>query len=133
VVLQPQARSNKSADSGNLAAEISTGTLGMRVASRPIVQTVIVRYQVRPEKVEEHLRLVRQVFAELADKRPAGLRYTALRATDGLSFTHVAAMEGGNQLAALGAFQAFLQGIAARCDVPPAATEVEIVGSYGLP
>jgi hypothetical protein len=96
------------------------------------MQTVIVRYQVKPEKVEEHLKLVRGVFAELAEKRPAGLRYTALRAADGLSFTHVAAIEGDNPLAALSSFQTFLRDITARCDVPPVATEVAIVGSYGL-
>ena len=99
---------------------------------RPL-RTVIVRYKVKADRLDEHLGLMRGVFDELARTRPAGLRYGAARAADGLSFTHIAAIDGpGNPLAALPAFQAFVRAVAERCDEPPATTEVSVAGDYGL-
>ena len=97
------------------------------------MRTVIVRYRLKADRLDEHLRLVGAVFRELAEKKPAGLRYGVARTADGLSFTHVAAMEGpGNPLAALPSFQAFTSGAADRCEEAPVATDVSIVGDYGL-
>jgi hypothetical protein len=50
----------------------------------------VVRYTTRPESAEENERLVRAVFAELAEQRPAGLSYSSVRLEDGVSFVHVA-------------------------------------------
>lgn len=97
------------------------------------MRTVIVRYRLKADRLDEHLRLLGAVFDELAQKKPAGLRYGVTRAADGLSFTHVAAMQGpGNPLAALAAFQEFTSGVGERCEEAPAATDVSIVGDYGL-
>ena len=38
--------------------------------------TVVVSYRPKPERVEENLRLVEAVYAELASSAPAGFRYT---------------------------------------------------------
>jgi hypothetical protein len=87
----------------------------------------------KAERVDEHLRLLAAVFDELATRKPAGLRYGVTRAGDGLSFTHVAAMDGpDNPLAALPSFQAFTRGVGDRCEEQPSAADVAVVGDYGL-
>ncbi len=55
----------------------------------------VVRYTTKPEHAEENERLIRKVFAELAETEPAGVRYAAFRLDDGVSFVHVAVLEGG--------------------------------------
>ncbi len=65
--------------------------------------------------------------------RPAGLRYATFRVGDGGEFVHLASTEtadGSNPLQGIAAFQAFQEGIAERCDVPPVVTQLHEVGSY---
>jgi hypothetical protein len=84
-----------------------------------------------PESTDENERLIRDVFAELAQQQPAGLHYAAFRLDDGVSFIHVAVVDGeGNPLAASTAFGKFQAGIQDRCVEGPAAADAEIVGSY---
>ena len=54
---------------------------------------VLVRYKVKPEKADENVSLVKAVYAELNEKKPAGLRYATFVAEDGLTFFHVAEIE----------------------------------------
>jgi hypothetical protein len=99
------------------------------------MRVVVVRYKVKASKVDEHLGLVRAVFAELAQTRTSGIRYAAVRGPDGVSFTHIAQIEAGedrNPLATVPSFKAFQRDLAARCDEPPSGTDVEIVGDHGL-
>jgi hypothetical protein len=92
---------------------------------------VIVRYRVKPERLEEHLALVRAVFAELAETAPAGIRYGAFQRADRLSFVHVAHVSAAaNPLQALASFRAFTEKVAERCDEPPETTELTPVGTY---
>lgn len=96
---------------------------------------VLVRYKVKPDQAGENERLVKQVFAELKQVAPPGLRYGALRLADGVTFVHIASVEtedGGNPLPSLAAFREFQAGLKGRCDEPPVPTEGTIVGSYGL-
>jgi hypothetical protein len=94
---------------------------------------VIVRYTVKPDRVEENESLVRAVYEELHSTAPAGLSYATLKLDDGISFVHVAATEDDrNPLADVAAFKRFQQGIAERCDEPPAVTEVTEIGSYRM-
>jgi hypothetical protein len=96
---------------------------------------VVVRYKVKPERVEENERLVERVYAELAERDPGGLRYATLRLADGVSFVHVASIDtpdGKNPLMDIGAFAEFTRDIADRCDEPPVALDASVVGSYGL-
>lgn len=96
--------------------------------------TVIVRYTTKPEQAEENERLIRAVFAELAEQRPDGLRYQATRLDDGVSFVHLATVDGEvNPLDASPAFRAFLAGIGERCVTPPAAVQGRSVGRYPAP
>lgn len=97
------------------------------------MKRVIVRYQVKPDRADENVAFVRKVFEELVESSPDGLRYMTFRADDGVSFTHVASIEtedGTNPLAATQAFKSFQAEIKDRCEVPPQATTVDLVGSY---
>ncbi len=99
------------------------------------MRNVIVRYKVKPGRLEEHVGLVRSVFEELREKRPEDTRYAAVQGQDGLSFIHIASLEvaeGSNPITALASFRAFQMDIAARCDELPSSTEVTVVGDYGL-
>ena len=54
---------------------------------------VVVRYKVKPERVEENERLIGAVYAELAESAPEGLRYATFRLDDGVSFVHIASID----------------------------------------
>jgi hypothetical protein len=93
--------------------------------------TRVIRYRTKPESADENERLIRAVFAELALKDPDGLRYSAFRLDDGVSFMHVAEHEDGeNPLNASAAFAEFQAGIKERCAEGPIPAEATIIGSY---
>lgn len=97
------------------------------------MKRVIVRYTVKADRAAENVEFVEKVFAELAQAAPAGLRYATFQAEDGVSFTHIASIEtpdDSNPLTETAAFKAFQAEIRDRCDVPPTATPVSLVGSY---
>ena len=97
------------------------------------MRQVIVRYRVKSDRVDENVAKVKAVYAELAETKPAGLRYATFVAADGVTFFHVAAIEGDtNPLAACKAFKAFQEDIRDRCDEPPAPTDLTQVGSYNF-
>jgi hypothetical protein len=88
---------------------------------------VVVRYKVKPERVEEHEGLIRRVFAELTEQRPAGVDYQAMKLEDGVSFVHVAKIataNGKNPLTELASFKAFTANIGERCDEKPVSSTV---------
>lgn len=91
---------------------------------------IVVRYRTKPEAAQENQRLIEAVFAELAAAQPAGLRYTAYRLEDGVSFVHVASGAGRGELGSLPAFQEFQRDIAARVETGPDAAPATVVGSY---
>jgi hypothetical protein len=94
----------------------------------------VVRYRTKPEYAEENAELVRAVFTELAADDPGGLRYVTLRLEDGVTFVHVATIEGEtNPLASSTAFGRFQSTIADRCEEGPLAMDATVVGSYSLP
>lgn len=94
---------------------------------------VMVRYRVKPDRVDENEALVRGVYEELQRAQPAGFRYATLKLPDGKSFVHIAeAEEGANPLSGLAAFQRFQEGMGERCDEPPAVSDLTQIGSYRL-
>ena len=94
-------------------------------------RTVIVRYRTTPEEAEENQRLVEQVYAELAATAPETLRYQTLRLADGVTFVHIATIDGtDNPLDRSEAFAEFQRGIGERCAEPPAPSGATVVGSY---
>ena len=97
------------------------------------MRRVIVRYRLKPGQAELNEELVRGVYDELHQVRPEGLRYGTFRLDDGLTFVHIALVEGeANPLAQLEAFKAFTAGIQERCDEPPQSSSMTEIGSYGL-
>ena len=67
-----------------------------------VSRTLIIRYRTRPEAAEENSRLVDAVFASLAEIKPVDFSYTAYRLADGVSFVHIARLDGTeNPLATL--------------------------------
>jgi hypothetical protein len=98
------------------------------------MSTRVIRYRTQPDRADENQKLVEAVFAELAERQPAGVRYACLRGPDG-SFSHVVTLDDDdapNPLLELAAFNRFQAGIGERCAEPPVAAEVTVVGSYGL-
>ena len=96
-------------------------------------RTVVVRYQTTPEAAEENQRLIEQVYAELAATAPGTLRYQTLRLADGVTFVHIATIDGtDNPLDQSAAFAEFQRGIGDRCVEPPAPSRATVVGSYGV-
>ena len=99
------------------------------------MRQVMVRYRVKPERVEENEALVRAVYDELRRTEPAGLRYATFKLDDGVSFVHLAATEsasGGTALSTLTAFQEFQKHIEDRTDERPIVTELDRIGSFRL-
>jgi hypothetical protein len=91
----------------------------------------MVRYKVKPDRAEENEQLVRAVYDELATTAPASLRYATFRLDDGVSFVHIATVEGEhNALAEVEAFARFQADVRDRCEEPPVVTELHEVGSY---
>jgi hypothetical protein len=97
-------------------------------------QSVVVRYQTKPEAAEDNARLVERVYSALAASKPAGFQYATYRLADGVSFVHVATQTGAeNPLTTLAEFAEFQRDLPARITAPPDASSATIVGSYGLP
>ena len=91
----------------------------------------MVRYKVKPESAADNRAYIERVFAELAANQPGGLRYASFLEPDGVSFMHLAFVEGdANPLGASDAFKAFQAGIRDRCEVAPEATDLEQLGDY---
>ena len=96
-----------------------------------MAKAVVVRYQVRPDAADRNQDLIEQVFAELNAEDPGGIRYVAFRLADGVSFMHVALVEGEiSPLSASKAFAAFQEGAPGRQVAPPVVSEATLVGSY---
>jgi hypothetical protein len=96
----------------------------------------IIRYRTHPEHAEENQRLIRGVFAELAEQRPAGVHYAAFRLEDGVSFVHLVALDGEGHppsaLPSMSAFQEFQARIGERVAEGPSPADATEVGSYGV-
>ena len=74
--------------------------------------------------------LIESVYAALAEARPSAFRYTTYRLQDGVSFVHIAQLDGDNPLVGLPAFQEFLSELPSRCVESPAPSGATEVGAY---
>jgi len=69
----------------------------------------------------------------LAVTKPEGLHYSAFCLDDGVSFVHLAVLDGeDNPLLSSAAFGRFQADLGARCVVGPAAAVANLVGNYSL-
>jgi len=93
---------------------------------------VMIRYKVKPERVQENEQLIRAVYEELQSTVPAGLRYATFRMDDGAGFVHIAANDTGgpSPLREVAAFQRFQQDVGERCLEPPVSVELHEIGSF---
>lgn len=95
--------------------------------------TKVIRYRTKPEQGDENERLIRAVFAELAQESPDGLHYAAFRLDDSVSFVHVAVLDGKeNPLTSSPAFAAFQAGVAERCVEGPIPADATAIGTFRL-
>jgi hypothetical protein len=94
----------------------------------------VVRYRTTgPEAAEQNQRLVENVFAELEESKPEGIRYAVFRLEDGVTFLHVALVDGEpNPLQSVAAFGEFQREIGDRVAEGPVATDATVVASYRL-
>jgi hypothetical protein len=94
----------------------------------PVVK--IIRYTTKPEAADENARLVQQVYAELAQTQPDGLRYATFRLDDGVTFVHLAVLDAEeNPLSSTAAFARFQADIGERLVAGPDARDATVVGS----
>ena len=99
------------------------------------MKQVIVRYKVKPERAAENEELVRAVYAELHQTKPAGFHYATFQLDDRVSFLHLASIDaedGPSPLAKVQAFKRFQENIADRCEEGPVVSSVREIGSYRL-
>jgi hypothetical protein len=99
------------------------------------MRQVMVRYKVKPERVEENEELVRAVYEELRRAEPAGLRYATFKLDDGMSFIHLAVTEAESErspLLKVRAFQEFQKHLEDRTEEGPVVTELDRIGSFRL-
>jgi len=99
------------------------------------MQQFIVQYKVRPDRVEENERLVKDVFAQLKEQSLGDVRYASLKLEDGLSFVHIVSIEtqdGSNPITEMSAFRAFSAAIRDRISDGPMQTAFETIGSHRM-
>jgi hypothetical protein len=93
----------------------------------------VIRYTTTAESADENARLVGNVYDELAQEDPGTLRYATFRLDDGVSFVHVAVLEGNeNPLNSSAAFAEFQADIKNRVTEGPVTADATIVGSYRM-
>ena len=97
------------------------------------MKRTVVHYRTKPETAQENERLIQAVFQELRAKSPDGVRYLALRLSDG-SFIHFSTVDsdGANPISQLEAFRSFQAGVKERCSESPQVSEATIVGNYRM-
>jgi len=90
----------------------------------------LVRYRVKPEKIEENQHLIEEVFRELHAKSPKNVGYLVLKLSDG-SFCHLVE-DGSNMIPSLDAFAAFRRGGEERRLEEPQQLEATIIANYRM-
>ncbi|HSS92843.1 MAG TPA: hypothetical protein VLR46_02510 [Candidatus Dormibacteraeota bacterium] len=93
----------------------------------------LIRYKTKRGSANENQRLIENVYAELADRGPDGVRYMTVRLEDGVTFIHIfmAAPDAGpNPMGRVAAFAEFQRELPERCEEGPVAQAFTVVGSH---
>ena len=92
----------------------------------------MVTYTVKRGREEENAALVRAVFEELAQTRPAGFRYAVFQLPDSRQFVHLYTDEGApsGALQQLPSFQAFVAGAEDRHEQAANFAAPQLIGDY---
>jgi len=101
-------------------------------------RVTLVRYTVKPDRIEENDRLSRAVFDELRATRPEGIVYALYKEPDGASYVHLFANlrdDSSEAVTGLPSFVTYQANIGERCSTPPSATRLglHMLDGYGLP
>jgi quinol monooxygenase YgiN len=91
----------------------------------------MVTYTVKPGREQENAALVRAVFDELAEARPAGFRYAVFQVPDSRQVIHLYTDEGSTTgVQQLDSFKAFVAGAEDRHEQPATFAQPELIGDY---
>lgn len=93
---------------------------------------VLINYLVKPERVDENVALIKEVFKQLKTAKLTGVKYAAFKMGENV-FVHVAqfASEAANKaFSELEAFKAFQKDGATRRLESPIINEIEEIGSF---
>jgi hypothetical protein len=93
--------------------------------------TKVVRYTTKPEHAEENVRLIRKVFAALAELEPGGI-HAAFRLDDGVSFVRRGARTAERFRWQVGGVRP-VPGHRRAMRRGPVAADAAVVGSYRMP
>jgi hypothetical protein len=97
------------------------------------MRRVMVRYQVRPEHLEENEALLRAVYEELEATQPENLAYVTFKLDDGVTFVHVAEDDetpGHSPLNELPSFKKYLEDVRDRLEAPPEQSNLTEIGAF---
>ena len=92
----------------------------------------IISYSTKAGKADENQRLIADVFRELHETQPDGVRYAVLRLEDGTFMHIVSNATEGTPLTSLASFEAFQDRIEDRQAAPALRRMVTVVGNYGV-
>lgn len=95
---------------------------------------VMIRYKVKPDRLEQNLEQLRVVYDELRAMQPGGLRYETFQLDDKVSFVAFVEFEGAPGTAPhhrLVSFQRHRAALDVICDEPPVVTLLHEVGAFG--
>ncbi|MFF5214307.1 hypothetical protein [Micromonospora sp. NPDC000442] len=96
------------------------------------METLLITYRIRADRLDEHLTLLDAVHRDLTRLRPPGFRYLTLRLDDGLSFVDVVmGPDLPGPLPSLESFGHFRAELDERCEQRSTA-EFTVRGSYGM-
>jgi hypothetical protein len=95
------------------------------------MKTTMVRYKLKADAGQENEKLVREVFAQIAREKPAGVRYQVFKMADGVSWVHLASSEAEvNPITFMNAFKQYVAQIKDRCEEQPVFAQLQVVGLY---
>jgi hypothetical protein len=98
-----------------------------------MITSRVIRYRTKPKSAEDNVRLIQELFSELAEKEVPGIRYEAYRIDDGISFVHVATFDSeNNPLDSSPAFAAFQSTLGLRLEEGPFPAVATLIGSHGV-
>jgi hypothetical protein len=97
-----------------------------------LIMRVMIRYRLKPDRVEQNLELLRAYFEELRSVQPDGLRDVVFQLEDKVSIVQFVETgeDGPGPLPQLKAFQRYRTTLDDRCDEPPILTVLHELGSY---
>lgn len=92
---------------------------------------VMITYTVKREELAAHLVQVGEVYADLQQLAPEGLGYVTYQLDDDVTFVELLTGDAGpGPLAGSAAFAQFRSSLDARCEGPPALTDLRQLGAY---